>query len=109
MVPAIRHGSTGPNNEEIGSSALHHPRMGLNRLSGSTRRPDHSARHIRPKQCPKPASCCRVAFEATVTYYRWYDRLLLWQDAGVAISVVPPSLEAKLAPGDRVMVAGKNP
>jgi diguanylate cyclase (GGDEF)-like protein len=48
-----------------------------------------------------------VAFEATVTYYRWYDRLLFVQDAGVAISVVPPSLEAKLAPGDRVMVRGR--
>jgi hypothetical protein len=42
-----------------------------------------------------------VAFEATVTYFRWYESTLFVQDDGVALYVqTPPG--AKVAPGDRV-------
>jgi diguanylate cyclase (GGDEF)-like protein len=46
-----------------------------------------------------------VAFEATVTYFRWYESTLFVQDDGVALYVqTPPG--AKVAPGDRVLVRG---
>jgi hypothetical protein len=47
-----------------------------------------------------------VAFEATVSYFRGYDRLLFVQDSGVAIFVLPPTADGKLLPGDRVLVRG---
>lgn len=47
-----------------------------------------------------------VAFEATVTYYRGYENNLFVQDGDAAIYVqVPP--DAKLVPGDRVLVKGR--
>ena len=46
-----------------------------------------------------------VAFEATVTYFRWYEGLLFVQDDGIAIFVRPVSVFG-LAPGDRVLVRG---
>jgi diguanylate cyclase (GGDEF)-like protein len=46
-----------------------------------------------------------VAFEATVTYYRGYERTLFVQDGDTAIYVHPPS-EVNLTPGDRVLVRG---
>jgi diguanylate cyclase (GGDEF)-like protein len=46
-----------------------------------------------------------VAFEATVTYYRGYERTLFVQDGGIAIYVQYPA-EAKLVPGDRILVKG---
>jgi diguanylate cyclase (GGDEF)-like protein len=46
-----------------------------------------------------------VAFEATVTYIRAYARTLFVQDGDAAIFVLIP-LDAKLAPGDRVLVRG---
>jgi len=47
-----------------------------------------------------------VAFEATVTYYRGYENNLFVQDSGAAIYVQAPT-DAKLVPGDRVLVRGK--
>jgi len=46
-----------------------------------------------------------VAFEATVTYFRWYESTLFVQDGGVALYVQTPQ-GAKVAPGDRVLVRG---
>jgi diguanylate cyclase (GGDEF)-like protein len=47
-----------------------------------------------------------VAFEATVTYSRWYEFMLFVEDEGVGIYVrVPPN--TRLIPGDRVLVRGK--
>ena len=46
-----------------------------------------------------------VAFEATVTYYRSYDKDLFVQDGDVAI-YVHATTSLKLAPGDRVLVRG---
>jgi diguanylate cyclase (GGDEF)-like protein len=47
-----------------------------------------------------------VAFEATVTYYRGYEKTLFVQDGDTAIYVGYPT-ELKLVPGDRVQVRGK--
>ena len=46
-----------------------------------------------------------VAFEATVTYFRWYEKTLFVQDGDVAIFVMATT-DAKLHPGDRVLVRG---
>jgi diguanylate cyclase (GGDEF)-like protein len=46
-----------------------------------------------------------VAFEATVTYFRSYEKTLFVQDGDTAISV-RPSVDVVLSPGDRVMVKG---
>ncbi len=46
-----------------------------------------------------------VAFEATVTYYRPYEHTLFVQDQGVAL-YVHATTDAKLSPGDRVLVRG---
>jgi diguanylate cyclase (GGDEF)-like protein len=46
-----------------------------------------------------------VAFEATVTYIRAYARTLFVQDGDAAIFVLIP-VDAKLTPGDRVLVRG---
>ncbi len=47
-----------------------------------------------------------VAFEATVTYYRGYENNLFVQDGDTAIYIAAPS-DAKLVPGDRILVRGK--
>jgi diguanylate cyclase (GGDEF)-like protein len=47
-----------------------------------------------------------VAFEATVTYYRGYENTLFVEDNGVNIFVAAPP-DARLVPGDRIMVRGK--
>ncbi|HZP04527.1 MAG TPA: diguanylate cyclase [Terracidiphilus sp.] len=46
-----------------------------------------------------------VAFEATVTYYRAYEKVLFVQDGDAAIFVATPT-SSKLVPGDRVLVRG---
>jgi diguanylate cyclase (GGDEF)-like protein len=46
-----------------------------------------------------------VAFEATVTYYRGYENNLFVQDGDAAIYVQAPT-DAKLVPGDRVLIHG---
>jgi diguanylate cyclase (GGDEF)-like protein len=47
-----------------------------------------------------------VAFEATVTYYRGYERILFVQDGNLAIFVSYPR-DLKLVPGDRIRVLGR--
>jgi diguanylate cyclase (GGDEF)-like protein len=47
-----------------------------------------------------------VAFEATVTYYRGYERTLFVQDGDAAIYIGYPN-DLKLVPGDRVLIKGK--
>ncbi len=47
-----------------------------------------------------------VAFQATVTYNRYYERVLFVQDGGAALYVGYPT-PLKLVPGDRVLVRGK--
>jgi diguanylate cyclase (GGDEF)-like protein len=47
-----------------------------------------------------------VAFQATVTYYRGYERTLFVQDGDAAIYIGYPN-DLKLVPGDRVLVQGK--
>ena len=46
-----------------------------------------------------------VSFEATVTYYRAYERTLFVQDGDQAI-YVQPTAEAQLSAGDRVLIKG---
>ncbi|MGA7342251.1 MAG: GGDEF domain-containing protein [Terracidiphilus sp.] len=46
-----------------------------------------------------------VAFEATVTYFRWYEKTLFVQDGNDAIYVAATP-NARLIPGDRVLVRG---
>jgi len=46
-----------------------------------------------------------VSFEATVTYYRGYERTLFVQDGDFAI-YVQPKVPARLSPGDRVLIKG---
>lgn len=46
-----------------------------------------------------------VAFEATVTYYRAYERTMFVQDGDVAI-YVQPFTDAKVVAGDRVLIQG---
>ena len=46
-----------------------------------------------------------VAFEATVTYFPGYDRMLIVQDGDVAIFVLATT-NAKLVPGDRILIKG---
>src|ERR1035438_9029467 len=46
-----------------------------------------------------------VAFQATVTYYRSYERNLFVQDGADAIFVLAPE-SAKIVAGDRVLVEG---
>jgi diguanylate cyclase (GGDEF)-like protein len=47
-----------------------------------------------------------AVFEATVTYYRGYERILFVQDGDLAIFVFYPG-NLKLVPGDRVLVRGR--
>jgi diguanylate cyclase (GGDEF)-like protein len=51
------------------------------------------------------AKALPVAFEATVTYVRAYARTSFMQDGGEAIFVLIPP-DAKMEPGDRVLVRG---
>ena len=46
-----------------------------------------------------------VAFQATVTYYRGYETTLVVQDGDAGIYVHAPN-DAKLVPGDRVLIKG---
>jgi diguanylate cyclase (GGDEF)-like protein len=46
-----------------------------------------------------------VAFEATVTYFRGYEKTLFVQDGDVAI-YVQAITDAKLSPGDRILIKG---
>lgn len=48
----------------------------------------------------------RVAFEATVTYFRSYEKTLFVQDQNAAIYVYATT-DLKLVPGDRILIRGK--
>ena len=47
----------------------------------------------------------QVAFEATVTYFRGYEKTLFVQNDGVAIFVLATT-DSQLVPGDRILVRG---
>ena len=49
-----------------------------------------------------------VAFEATITYTRPYEKEMYVQDGDAAIFVVCPP-DVKAVPGDRVLVHGRDP
>ena len=46
-----------------------------------------------------------VSFQATVTYFRGYEKTLFVQDGDVAI-FVQATTDAKLVPGDRILIKG---
>jgi hypothetical protein len=46
-----------------------------------------------------------AAFEATVTYFRGYERTLFVQDAGVGVYVAATT-NLQLVPGDRILIRG---
>ncbi|MGA2168487.1 MAG: GGDEF domain-containing protein [Terracidiphilus sp.] len=46
-----------------------------------------------------------VAFEATITYFRSYEKTMFVQDGDVAI-YVQPTTDARLVPGDRILIKG---
>lgn len=46
-----------------------------------------------------------VSFEATVIYYRGYERTLFVQDGDIGI-YVQPRVQVQLAPGDRILIEG---
>jgi diguanylate cyclase (GGDEF)-like protein len=65
-----------------------------------------SLRAIRALSNAEASKRLPVAFEATVTYYRGYERTLFVQDGDSAIYIGYPN-DLKLVPGDRVLVQGK--
>ncbi len=54
---------------------------------------------------PEASHLLPVAFEATVTYFRAYEKTLFVQDGDVAIYVMATT-GAHLAPGDRILIRG---
>jgi diguanylate cyclase (GGDEF)-like protein len=54
---------------------------------------------------PEASHLLPVSFQATVTYYRAYERTLFVQDGDIAIYVLAPT-DLKLQPGDRVQIRG---
>src|SRR5579871_5303124 len=68
--------------------------------------PITSLRAIHELTNPEASHLLPVAFEATVTYFRSYERTLFVQDNdGVAI-YVEPTFDLNLEPGDRVLIRG---
>jgi diguanylate cyclase (GGDEF)-like protein len=65
-----------------------------------------SVRAIQALTAAEIDSDAPLAFEATVSYYRGYDHMLYAQDAGQGIYVRTP-MDARLIPGDRILVRGK--
>ncbi len=73
----------------------------------ATPAPLTSVRAIRALSNAEASQKLPVAFEATVTYYRDYERTMFVQDGDVAIFVlVGSSTNDNFAPGDRVLVRG---
>jgi diguanylate cyclase (GGDEF)-like protein len=64
-----------------------------------------SLRAIHALSNPEASHLVPVAFEATVTYFRPYERTLFVEDDGVAIFVLATT-NAKLVPGDRIFIRG---
>jgi diguanylate cyclase (GGDEF)-like protein len=65
-----------------------------------------SVRAIQALTAAEINSGAPLAFEATVSYYRGDEHMLYAQDAGEGIYVRTPA-DARLIPGDRVLVRGK--
>ncbi|MGA9588076.1 MAG: GGDEF domain-containing protein [Terracidiphilus sp.] len=79
-------------------------------LSGATAQdkgehPLTSLRAIRNLTNAQASHQLPVSFEATVTYYRPYERTLFVQDGDAAI-YVQPSAQIQLSAGDRVLIKG---
>ncbi len=68
-------------------------------------RPLTSLRAIRALTNSQASHQLPVSFEATVTYYRGYERTLFVQDGDQAI-YVQPKVQAQLSAGDRVLIKG---
>src|ERR1700760_3348206 len=68
-------------------------------------RPLTSLRAIRALTNAQAGHQLPVSFEATVTYYRGYERTLFVQDGDQAI-YVQPKVAAELSGGDRVLIKG---
>lgn len=64
-----------------------------------------SLRAIRSLTKEQASQSLPVAFEATVTYFRGYEHFLIVQDGGQAV-FIKATTNAKLVPGDRVLVRG---
>ena len=71
----------------------------------ATERPLTSLRAIRALSNSQASHQLPVSFEATVTYYRGYERTLFVQDGDQAI-YVQPKMEVQLSAGDRVLIKG---
>ena len=64
-----------------------------------------SLRAVHALTNPQASRQLPVSFEATVTYYRGYERTLFVQDGNLAI-YVQPKVQAQLSLGDRVLIKG---
>ncbi len=71
----------------------------------ATEQPLTSLRAIRSLSNSQASHQLPVSFEATVTYYRGYERTLFVQDGDQAI-YVQPKMEVQLSAGDRVLIKG---
>ncbi len=65
----------------------------------------HSVKEVRMLSHADAARGLPVEFEATVTYYRSYEKALFVQDGAWGVYVIPATPQ-NLAPGDRVLVRG---
>ena len=74
-------------------------------ISGDAQQPLTSLRAIHALTNTQAGHQLPVSFEATVTYYRAYERTLFVQDGDLAIYVQPQE-PAHLSPGDRVLIKG---
>ncbi len=74
-------------------------------IPGAAEQPLTSLRAIHALTNTEASHQIPVSFEATVTYYRAYERTLFVQDGDVAIYVQPKE-PARLTPGDRVLIQG---
>jgi diguanylate cyclase (GGDEF)-like protein len=73
--------------------------------SGAAQRPLGTLQEIHALTNAEAGRHLPVAFEATVTYYRNYERTLFVQDGDAGI-YVQPSVVYSFAPGDRVLIRG---
>ena len=74
-------------------------------IPGDAQQPLTSLRAIHALTNTQASHQLPVSFEATITYYRAYERTLFVQDGDLAIYVQPQE-PAHLSPGDRVLIKG---
>jgi diguanylate cyclase (GGDEF)-like protein len=74
-------------------------------VRGATEQPLSSIRAIHALSNVQASHRVPVSFEATVTYYRGYERTLFVQDGNLAI-YIQPAVQAQLTAGDRVLIKG---